>query len=213
LGGKAGSGGPSTISRPFAVTPWLRGSTNGLTEPPNFPQYNISLVSAEPSAGSVRLLFAADGTFSLPELVPGRFSVRAQALPDGLHLVSARFAGREVVDTIFTVEQNSTGPLEFTVAPGARSIEGIVATAKDEAVTFGRVVLVPSLNRRGNPNFFTSVFTDHTGAFSFKGVPPGAYTLIAWEWVRLYSYLNPAVLSEFEGRGKKITVAPGPGIA
>jgi hypothetical protein len=181
---------------------------NGLTEP-DFPQYNISLVSAEPAADSVRLAFAADGTFNLPELVPGRYSVRAQALPGGLHLVSARFAGREVVDMIFTIEQNSSGPLEFTIAPGAGSIDGSVATIKDEPVTFGRVVLVPSLNRRGNPNLFVSVFTDQTGAYSFKTVPPGDYTLIAWDWVRLYSYLNPAVLSEVEGRGKKITVAPG----
>jgi hypothetical protein len=53
------------------------------------------------------------------------------------------------------------------------------------------------------------VTTDYTGAFSIKGVPPGDYTLIAWDWVRLFSYLNPDALREFEGRGKKVTVVAG----
>jgi hypothetical protein len=203
----ADAGTVVTWSTPSSISGKVFAS--GIPQPPDFSGFNISLASAEPIADSARLPFAADGTFKLATLMPGRYSVRATTLPDGLHLVSARFSGREIVDTVFNVEANSTGPFEFTVAPGAGSIEGTVATAKDEPVTFGRVVLVPSLNRRGNPNLFVSVFTDETGAFSFKGVPPGDYTLIAWEWVRLYSYLNPAVLSEFEGRGKKITVAPG----
>jgi hypothetical protein len=157
---------------------------------------------------SVRLAFAADGTFKLPELTPGRFSVRAQ-LPSDLYLVSARFAGREILDTVFTVEQDSTGPLEFTVASGSASIEGTVTTKTDDPAPFARVVLVPSLNRRGNPNLFVSVFTDYTGAFSIKSVPPGDYTLLAWDWVRLYSYLNPEVLGAYEGSGRNITVRPG----
>jgi hypothetical protein len=181
---------------------------SGLSEAPGFRQFNISLTSAEPAADSVRLPFAADGTFVLPRLTPGRYSVRAQALPAGLHLVSARLAGREVLDTIFTVEKDSTGPLEFTVAPGTGSIDGTV-TLQDDPVAFARVVLVLALSRRGNPNLFVSVTTDPAGAFSFKGVPPGDYTLLAWDWVRLYSYLNPEVLGVHEGRGTEVTVGPG----
>lgn len=191
---------PASISgRVFAI---------GLDEPPKFTEYSFSLASAEPIADSVRLNVGTDGTFTLPALTPGRFSVRAQLTPN-MYRVSARFGGREVLDTIFTVENDSIGPLEFTVAPGAGSIEGTVMTKTDDLVTFGRVVLVPSLNRRGNPNLFVSVFTDHTGSFSLKGIPPGDYTLLAWDWVRSYSYLNPGALSEYESRGKKITVARG----
>jgi hypothetical protein len=48
--------------------------------------------------------------------------------------------------------------------------------------------------------------TDHKGAFTLRGVPPGNYTVLAWDWVRWNSYYNAEILAESEGRGVKVTV-------
>jgi hypothetical protein len=130
-------------------------------------------------------------------------------LPADLYLTSARFAGREVLDSVFEVERDSKGPLEITLARGAGAIEGIARTPTRDPAPFARVLLVPAINRRANWNLYSTVITDQNGAFLIAGVPPGDYTLLAWDWVRLNSYFNADVLREFEGRGQKITLAPG----
>jgi hypothetical protein len=181
---------------------------NGVTPAPRLEDLTFNVTSLEPVGDFVSLKIATDGTFKIPELALGQYVVEPQ-LPSDLYVTSARFAGRETLDTFFTVEKDSTGPLELTVASGASSITGTVRTAGGDPVTLGTVVLVPALRLRGNPALFRRAVTDSTATFTLRGIPPGDYTLIAWDWVRLYSYYNPEILREVEGRGQKITVASG----
>jgi hypothetical protein len=190
---------------PAAITGRMFSAAGG-NDLPRFTASPFSLTWMDPVADSIVVTMNPDATFRLAGVLPGRYAINPQQLPSDLYLVTARLAGREVLDTIFDVESDTKGPLEVTVTSGASTVEGIVRNAKKELIPFGRVVLVPAPRWRGNPNLFKATFTDQDARFAFKGVPPGEYTVLAWDWVRQFSYLNPEVLSEVEKLGQKITV-------
>jgi hypothetical protein len=179
---------------------------SGLADIENFPLY---IRSMEYAAGYVSedipIAVRTDGTFKLREVPPGSYTIHDE-LPAPWYVSSGLFAGRETIDRVFIVEPDSTGPLDITLAQGAGTITGTVQTVSGDAVTLGTVVLVPELSRRGNPSLFTVTKTDHKGAFTLRGVPPGNYTVLAWDWVRWNSYYNAEILAESEGRGVKVTV-------
>jgi len=47
------------------------------------------------------------------------------------------------------------------------------------------------------------------GRFSLVGLPPGDYTLFAWEPVQGTNYVDPDFFEAFEGLGKPIHVEEG----
>jgi hypothetical protein len=153
---------------------------------------------------------AADGTFSLTEVKEQRFKVELQSLPVSSYIDSAIYGGSDVLrDGIFV--DGDHGPLEITVATGG-SIEGVATNAKDEPIASVRVVLVPAANQRGPAVRFPSALSGENGSFSFPGLRPGEYGVLAiednaspldtfWE--------DPDFVKEYETRAKKVAVTRG----
>ncbi|MBI2149205.1 MAG: hypothetical protein HYU27_01190 [Acidobacteria bacterium] len=44
-------------------------------------------------------------------------------------------------------------------------------------------------------------------AFTFRGVPPGDYKVFSWEALESYAFYDPAVLQQFEPKGKPVRVS------
>jgi hypothetical protein len=51
--------------------------------------------------------------------------------------------------------------------------------------------------------------TDANGAFKIQDVPPGEYTVFAWENILLTAWMNPKVLEKYERRGRSISLTLG----
>jgi len=77
---------------------------------------------------------------------------------------------------------------------------------KDEPVADAVVVAVPEARFRSHPDRFRKALTDQSGHFTLRGLPPGDYTLFAWESVDGEAYYNAEFLKSYEGQGKALHV-------
>jgi hypothetical protein len=153
---------------------------------------------------------AQDGALVIPNVPQGRFRLEV-LLPEGRYLESARYGTRDVVDSAIEIYGEPDGPLELLVGgpESVGAIDGIVRNRSGEPAPDAVVLLVPSLDRRENPNTFKTAVTDQRGIFAINGVRPGAYTILAWEDIERGAHLNPDFLKTFEKRGAAARVERG----
>jgi hypothetical protein len=87
--------------------------------------------------------------------------------------------------------------------------DGIATNQKDEPVPDAVVVAVPEAHFRSHPDRYRKAVTDQSGRFILRGMPPGDYTLFAWESVDGEAYYNPEFLKTYEGQGKALILSEG----
>lgn len=147
-----------------------------------------------------------DGTFELPNLAPGRYSVRIYRLPEGSYLKAARWGDQDVLSAGLTIQPGSGGVLELLVSPAGAQVDGIVLDAEKKPHPGAAVVLVPDEKRRHREDLFFQQSSDQNGRYSFRGVPPGEYKVFAWDKIESGIYRDPAFLERFEDEGVKVSV-------
>jgi hypothetical protein len=151
----------------------------------------------------------ADGSFEWKSVPAGRYSVQiseASASPD-LFLKSVA-AGRDAADSGFSVS-GGTVTLDLLASANGAVAEGVATNQKDEPVTDAVVVAVPEARFRSRPDRYRKVLTDQSGRFTVRGLPPGDYTLFAWESVDGEAYYNSEFLKIYEGQGKALSLSEG----
>jgi Carboxypeptidase regulatory-like domain len=152
----------------------------------------------------------ADGTFEWKNVSAGRYYVQlsdASEMPDWF-LKSVAAGGSDVVDSGFSMSGGATTVDVLASASGAR-VEGIATNQKDEPVADVVVVAVPEARLRTHPDRYRKAATDQSGRFTLRGLPPGDYTVFAWESVDGEAYYNPEFLKSCEGQGKTLHVSEG----
>jgi len=150
----------------------------------------------------------SDGMFTL-DAFEGRYHVEIADLPNSIYVESARYGGRNVLDSELTIERSSSGILELVLGGPTGKLEGEVRDAKREPVPSALIALVPGPSRRDNPSMYRSTVADDTGVFSVIGVPPGEYSVLAWEDVQPQALTNRAFVEQFEQRSVKVTIERG----
>jgi len=130
-------------------------------------------------------------------------------MPDWF-LKSAAAGGRDVLDSGFTVSGGTTA-LDLVASANGGMAEGVATSQKDgvekdEPVADAVVVAVPEARFRSHPDRYRKVLTDQSGHFTLRGLPPGDYTLFAWESVDGEAYYNAEFLRGCEGQGKALHV-------
>jgi hypothetical protein len=148
-------------------------------------------------------LSAKRGAFTLSGIADGEFRVTLPDLPQGLYLQDARLDGVDVLSAPFPLK---TGTMELVVSSRGGRIEGIVADDRSRPMPYVQVALVPN-ESRDRFELFKSTRTDKSGRFSMNAIAPGDYKLFAWEAIELHSWLDPAVLKQYETSGHAVHVA------
>ncbi len=151
----------------------------------------------------------ADGSFAWKNVPAGRYSVQisdASAMPDWF-LKSVAAGGRDA-DSGFSVSSGATA-LDLVASANGAVAEGAVTNQKDETVADAVVVAVPEARWRGHPDRYRKAVSDQGGRFTLRGLPPGEYTLFAWESVNGEAYYNPEFLKSYEGQDKALRVSEG----
>jgi len=151
-----------------------------------------------------------DGSFEWKDIPPGNYSVQisgSSTMPDWF-LKSAAANGRDVTASGFSVN-GGAATLDVLVSGNGASVQGIAANAKDEPVADAVVVAVPEMRFRGHFDRYQKVVTDQSGHFRLRGLPPGEYTVFAWESVDGEAYYNPEFLKSYEGQGRTTRVSEG----
>jgi protocatechuate 3,4-dioxygenase beta subunit len=170
----------------------------------------------------------ADGSFEWKNVPAGHYSVQisdASAMPDWF-LKSVAAAGA-VADSGFSVSGGAT-TLDLVASANGAMVEGVATNQdgaeqdgaeqdrpeqdrveKDEPVADAVVVAVPEARFRNYSDRYRKAVTDQSGRFTLRGLPPGDYTLFAWESVDGEAYFNPEFLKSCEGQGKALHVNEG----
>ena len=168
--------------------------------PPTGGQGPSTMVTPDPETGE----------FVFTGMPPGLYKITPtpQSLPDA-YVEDVRQGVKSVYLEGFTVSDQSTQPIEVHLGGPGGKIEGIVRTASQEPAVRARVVLVPEATRRSDQARYQSVQTDKDGKFTLRAIPPGNYTVYAWETVPQSAWLNADFMKKFESKGQPITLERG----
>jgi hypothetical protein len=151
----------------------------------------------------------ADGSFEWKNVPAGHYSIQlsdASAMPDWF--LKSVTAGRDAVDSGFSVSGGTTS-VDLVASANGAVTEGIATNQKDEPVADAVVAAVPEARFRSHPERYREAVTDQSGHFILRGLPPGDYTLFAWESVDGDAYYNPEFLKNYEGQGKALSLTEG----
>ncbi len=151
----------------------------------------------------------SDGTFEWKDVPPGHYSVQisdTSAMPDWF--LKSVAAGGAAADSGFNVGGGATVVSLVASANGAVA-EGVATNQKDEPVADAVIVAVPEAQFRSHPDRYRKAVTDQSGRFTLRGLPPGDYTIFAWESIDSDAYYNPEFLKSYESRGKALHANEG----
>ncbi len=138
-----------------------------------------------------------DGSFSISNLEPDVYRVRAANLPEGTYVKSVRFGDKDVTNVELDLTRDIAGKaLEILLSPHAAEITGVMRDAGGKALDDAEVTL------RGPGEFSASWRTDESGAFEFHNLAPGEYRIGA----TLGGTHNK---SDFERQAATLTVTEG----
>jgi hypothetical protein len=170
---------------------------------------------------------ADDGGFLFPLIPEGRYRVQvalnpaapargvvatgtpAPALAANTYLADIRQGGGSVYDNGLVVTNEPPNPIEVLLNTNAGSLEGNVVGPDQKPAGANTVVLVPPDNRRQNTALYRNIRSDAQGHFLLQNLPPGPYTLYAWESVPQGAYQNAQFMSKYAGRGTAVNVQTG----
>jgi hypothetical protein len=150
----------------------------------------------------------ASGEFTIPDVPAARLSLQVTGLPENAYVVDILQNGASIFDSAFTVGSEPVTGLRVEIGASGGIIEGTVENGDHKAAANATVVLVPPADHRANPMMYKTVQTDPSGHYSMKGVPPGQYTLFAWENVPSTAWMNSDFLAKYQNRGRAV-VATG----
>jgi hypothetical protein len=135
-----------------------------------------------------------------------RYHANIPNLPDDYYLKSVVISGHEVPPDNVVVN-GRRGDIELIISPSGGHIDGVLFDAQSQP-TRGSVLLVPDVPQPGPPDLFRRTGADTKGKFSFRGIVPGSYRLMAMESVDLDTEINaPDFLRNISNRGDGLIVA------
>jgi hypothetical protein len=168
---------------------------------------------ASPLAAATRMTRGPSGTFWLNGLTGARRIVLTSA-PSGWYLKSATLNGRDVVGEPyeFGVDGAVFDDLEVVVSRNGGSISGAVADAAD--ASFAVVAFATTPDRWfSNSPWVKRAIPDRSGGFTFEGLPPGEYAVVAVEGLDrdagAAGWQDPSVLDALSPSATRVTVRGG----
>jgi len=174
---------------------------------------SIESTDASEDASSVPLLthVANDGSFEWKEVAPGNYYVRLVAQSDAgqdWFVKSVSNGGVEVRESGIAINGGITSIDVLASTQGAVT-DGILTNSKGEPVPNAVVVAVPEPRLRGREDHYRKTVSDQGGRFTLRGIPPGEYTVFAWDNADGDAYYNPDFLRSYEAQGNALHLKEG----
>ncbi|MGJ5818713.1 carboxypeptidase regulatory-like domain-containing protein [Paludibaculum fermentans] len=145
-----------------------------------------------------------DGSFSIPAVPAGVWELAVDTLPQGGHIKSALLGRTDVLKGELLVSNDSRELLEIVVSTVSAQLRGRV---DDRRATV--ILAAPQGDRAGMPRFYSTVGLDEDGHFEFRALPPGAYTIYAFEELAPHAWLDPEFLPHYAGLGTPVELREG----
>ena len=166
------------------------------------PERMAVLLESVENSNHASGLIQSDGSFIMPEVLPGRYDMRLANAPQ-LYMQSVVVKGAEYSKGALQISAGEQIEVTITTARGLTSIGGIAV--KDGKPVAGAMVLaIPRDDRYGN--YIPRDQSDTDGTFSLMFAPPGRYTVLAIEDGRGLEYANAKVIEPYLASGRVIDV-------
>lgn len=100
-------------------------------------------------------------------------------------------------------------PLQILLGVDGGHVQVGVFNSKGEPQAAAHVVFVPDAARRYRREQYRVAVSGDEGKAAFRGVPPGAYSVFAWEELQPNAYLNSDFIQLYELSGTPVKIAGG----
>jgi 5-hydroxyisourate hydrolase-like protein (transthyretin family) len=172
--------------------------------PPTAVNVDRSPIESEvENDGAFSVNVSSDLDDELAVAIGESYSVSVRGLPQGWYVREATLNGHDVL----TAEApfRAGAQLAITLSPNAGQVEGIVKDAKGAPVAGVHAILIPVSKVRVDG--YQTALTDRNGRFNVPNVPPGDYSVYAWEALEPNAYFDSRFLNRFESRGAAVHVS------
>jgi hypothetical protein len=147
---------------------------------------------------------AADGSFSLPGVLPGEYRIVANPSQD-FYVKELRYNRLDALTNPVSICCNSdSATIEIVISRNVGQLDGVILDDRMQPVPGVQAVLIPDARQR--TELYKTATTDQTGRFVMRGLTPGDYKLFAWEALENYGYFDPDVMRRAEALGKPLHV-------
>ncbi len=149
---------------------------------------------------------APDGRFRLPGVPRGQYRVVASGLPADTYVDGVSHGGSPAPGGFVTLDgPAATDAITVDVRAGA----GVVSGRVDGFSIGATVLLIRAQPRPGDSRLYRRADTDESGAYTFRNVAPGDYTLLAFERLVARAGFGGAFLDRYVAFGVDIAVTSG----
>lgn len=191
-----------------------------LRAPDDLSRVRVNLTGL-PLQGQIRLgvspaEVAADGTFSIPGVTPGRYRILA-SVPGARgsaewFLASALVDGQDVFDTTFEVQPSRLpGDIVLTFTDRAAVLSGTIQDAAGTPAPDYFIIAFTTNRQLWGPHSrrISAIRPSADGRYVFRNIPPGEYFLAAVDDVEQGEWFDPAYLNALVDAAMKVSIAEG----
>jgi hypothetical protein len=200
---------PKPVELPLIPAASISGSIEfeGEQRPPG-ENLRIRLASVESGAyGQWQANVEKDGTFSISNVLPGRWCLRVENVSG--YVKSLSFGGQEVHSCVFGVAPGAGGIMRVVVSTKMAQVEGTVDGTKPGAEA-NNISVIMIREDPDEPAGAVPITRVNQGRFTIAGLEPGRYRLYAVALAEAgILRQNPRVLKALQSRGTQVDLPAG----
>jgi hypothetical protein len=152
----------------------------------------------------------AGGTFSISNVSAGVYRFVIQNMPNQ-YVTDVRMGGVSVIkDGIRIANETSVDGIFITV-DGAGTLGVSVINPQGIPQPGTAVVFIPDLQRQGDGTLYRTASSDASGRFTFSGVAPGVYRVLAFQEFSADAFRNARLLEKYAISAQQVTVPANSG--
>jgi hypothetical protein len=147
--------------------------------------------------------------FRFPNVLEGEYRIRwdsSEDLPPGVYLKSASFGPVDAINSSIHIDQRTRDRLQIVLGTNAGAVMGTVLGRERKPAAGTRVVLVPDATHRQRNDLYQTTLSDGSGQFRFDRIPPGDYSLFAWDDVEEGIWRDAEFLRRYAGSGRSLHI-------
>jgi protocatechuate 3,4-dioxygenase beta subunit len=185
-------------------------------QPADLTRMRVVLTPADPAGGPMMQNAAgtvdATGKFTIASVVPGMYRLTASGGGNGWYLDSAVIDGQDTLDVPFEVKPGSApSGAVITFTDRQAQLTGSITNQRGQPAPEQTLILFPADERYWVPQSrrIRSTRPSTDGQFTFAGIPPGDYKLVAMVDVETGAWFDLAFLQQIDAASTRITVNEG----